>query len=774
MMLRSLLRRKTFAATAVLSVGVGIGAATTILSLVIALFVRPLPYHEPEQLVAIWPSHAFALREVDALGRRMTSVTDIVSVSPGWLMPLTQVAVARQLDVARVDGDLFGLLGVAPLLGRPFAAAANDRVAVLSYDLWQSAFAGDRAIVGRSIDLSGNPYTVVAVMPKGFRVFAFTSDAWVSLPEDHSAFYWTGPTALVYARLRAGRTVRAASAEVATIAPQLKQEFQLAPDWGVGVQVVGLAESMVGTLRPMVMVLTGAVGFLLALATANVAILLLVRAAERRPEMGVRLALGATPRQLAALAMSESLAIGLAGGVIGVVLARAGIALVVGLLPPTLPRLQEITLNPRVLAAAAALTLLVTIVVGLASARHARTLQSRTLGPGGDRTRGLLVSLEMALAVLLVVGATLMGRTLMALSRVDLGLERDHLLTMRLQPEAHDDALRAYWQTLLARVQSVPGVRSAATILHLPTIGRAWDVRIAIEGQPLQPGQAPPEVHWQSVSAGYFQTAGVRVLRGRRFSDADGPRAPSVVAVNTAFAARFFPGADPIGRRVSVGWVTNDSLATIVAVVGSVRHDSLTGAPPPELYSPFAQRPVGANSLIVRTSVPPQSLVRAIRHEIEVVNPNVPISDVMTMDDLLAASVARQRTMLIIFTLFAIVGLALGAIGVYGVVAFGAAQRVKEVGIRMALGANTGAIQRLLVRHGFQYAALGATVGTALALALSRLMRNVVYGVPTTDPVAFVAAPAILAAVVAIASWIPARRAATVDPTVAIRDGASQ
>jgi predicted permease len=685
-------------------------------------------------------------------------------------MPLTHVAVARQLDVARVNGDLFGLLGVAPVVGRPFGSVTNERVAVLSYDLWTSAFAGDRAIVGRSIVLSGEPYTVVAVMPKAFRAFAFTSDAWVPLPDDHSAFYWTGQTALAYARLRPGTTARAASVELATVAPHVRTDFQLAPDWGAGARVVGLAESMVGALRPMVIVLCGAVGFLLALATANVAILLLVRAAERRQEMGVRLALGATPGRLVALAMSESLVLGLIGGVIGVVLARGGVALVVAILPRTLPRIQEITLNAPVLMASATLTLIVTVLMGLAPARQARLLHGRTSDPGGDRTRGLLVSLEMALALVLVVGATLMGRTLVALSRVDPGLERDHLLTMRIQPTMHDDALRPYWQSVLTRVQAIPGVRSAATILHLPTIGRAWDVPIQLEGESPEPYQRRPTVHWQSVSSGYFQTAGVRLMRGRSFTDADGPHTLSVIAVNSAFAARFFPGADPIGRRVSLGWVTNDSLATIVAVVGSVRHDSLTGAPAPEIYSPFAQRPVGANALIVRTTVPPQSLVAAIRHQVEAVDRDAPISDVMTMDDLLAASLARQRTMLVIFGLFAGVGLVLGAIGVYGVVAFGAAQRVKEIGIRMALGANAGAIQRLLVSYGLRYAALGAVVGTALALLASRVMRNAVYGVPTTDPVSFTVAPAVLAIVVAIASWIPARRAAAVDPTVALNE----
>jgi predicted permease len=676
---------------------------------------------------------------------------------------------------------LFGLLGVRPLLGRAFGAEAEtvgqDHVVVLSYDVWQSAFATDQSIVGRSIVLDREPYTVVAVMPRSFRAFSFKSDLWVPLTADRTAMWWSQATTLAYGRLRPGATVQGASAELAMIAPRLQREFQLAPDWPVGARVVGLDDSMVRAFRPTVLLLGGAVATLLALAAANVATLLLVRAAERRTEMAVRVALGATPARITTLVLSEGLAIGLAGGVVGVALSALGVALLVRILPPALPRLQEITLDGRVLATSAALTILVSALVALVPAWQAkdsgsagRLRQARTVAPSGERTRGLLVSLEMALALVLVIGAMLMGRTVTALSRVDLGLRSDHLLTMAIEPsnDTTDDQLRAYWTSVLAHVEAVPGVRSAATILHLPTSGRSWNAPIIVEGRTLSPDESPPHVHWQAVSAGYFRTAGVRLIRGRSFDDRDAPASPRVIAVNSAFADRILPGIDPIGRRVSAGNATNGELATIVAVVASVRHDSVAALPEPEVYVPFAQRTVGANSLIVRTSVPPLSVASAIRDQIWAVDRDVPVSDVLTMDDRLAASVARQRMVLTLLAVFAGIGLLLGAVGVYGVVAFGAAQRVKEIGIRMALGADAVAIRRLVVGQGLRYAALGGGVGLSLALLSSRVMRQLVYGVPTTDWVSFLIAPTALTLVVTAASWIPARRAAAAEPTTAL------
>jgi putative ABC transport system permease protein len=777
---RGLRRRPAFATTAILSIGIGLAAATTVLSVFVALLARPLPYVAPAQLVAIWPDKGLASREVEALQQQMTTLAKVSSLSPGWLMSLTHVAVPRQLDAARLSGDLFALFGVPALIGRPFGSEAEvpgqDHVAVLSYDLWSSEFAGDASIVGKSIILDKEPYTVVAVMPRTFRAFAFTSDLWVPLPADHDAMWWTQATTFAFGRLRAGSTAQVASAELAAIAPRIRQDFQLAPDWVVGARVVGLQESMVGALRPTVLLLSGAVGLLLALATANVVTLLLVRTAERRGEMTVRAALGASPSRIAQLVAAEGMMIVLAGGALGVLLSRVGVSFLVGILPAGLPRREEIMLNGRVLSASAGLTLIVATIVAIVSLWQARGVssdgrlrQSRTVSSAGERQRRVLVAVEMALALMLVIGATLMSRTIVALAHVDPGLKSDHLLTLKLQPDLNsDDEFRLYWEAVLSRVKAIPGVLSAATILHLPTSGRSWNASIAIEGRPAAPGETPPRAHWQVVSADYFRTARVQLLRGRFFDHTDGPKAPRVIAVNSAFADQLFPDIDPVGHRIRAGNATNDSLATIVAVVASVRHDSLTAPPTPEVYVPFAQRVVDANSVIVRTAVPPLSLVSEVRDQILTVDRNVPISDVRTMDDLLSASVARYRMVLILFTLFAGIGLLLSAVGVYGVVAFAATQRVKEIGIRMALGAHSAAILRLIVWEGLAAATLGAAAGLSIALGLSRVMRSMVYGVSPTDWVSFVLAPLGLIGVVIIASWMPARRAAALEPTVAL------
>jgi predicted permease len=648
----------------------------------------------------------------------------------------------------------------------------------LSYALWRSTFAGDPSIVGRSIRLGGEPYVVTGVMPRNFRVFGFTSDLWVPLPRDHSASYWSSPSTLAFGRLRPGVTAEAASAELTAIAVRVQHQFYLALDWATGARVVDLRENMVGSLRPTILLLTGAVVLLLGLATANVTVLLLLRAAERREEVSVRVALGASTGRIAALVLGESLTIGLVGGLLGVALSALGIRLLLLVLPPNLPRREEIVLDGRVLLAAGTLTLIVTVLTSLAPAWQSRAAgssgrlrQSRTVSSPGQRQRGLLVAVEVALALVLGIGATLMGRTLFALNHVDPGLETDHLLTMKMEPSFdNDDQLRAYWSVALARVRSIPGVRAAATLLHLPLSGRAWSAPITIEGRPLAPDQVPPQAHWQAVSTDYFRTAGVRVLRGRPFDDRDGPRVPRVIAINSALADRVFSGVNPIGQRIRAGNATEDSLATIVAVVASVRHDSLAGPPGPEVYVPFTQRTVGATALLVRTNVPPLSIAASIRDELWAINRDVPISDIRTMDDLFAASLARQRMVLVMFALFAGIGLVLSAVGTYGVVAFAAAQRTQEIGIRMALGATPRAMVRFVMNQALGFASLGAAAGLLLALAMSRVMRGMLYGVPPTDWTSFTAASLALTAVVVAATLIPARRAASVNPIVALTD----
>lgn len=781
---RSLARRPTFTLTAVLTLALGIGATTAVFSVVSVLLLRPLPYADPARLVAVWPSQSFANREVEAIRARSRTLTSVTSFSPGWLMALTGSGDPLQLSAARVSGNLFELLGVPAALGRPFGRAAeapgHDLVAVLSWDLWKSAFGGSPDVIGRTIQLDGDSYTVVAVMPRGFRTFEVQADLWTPLTMDRDAMTWAGATSILFARLAPGRNVMDATGELRGLAGEAQREFQLPPAWSNGVSVQPLQAQLVGGTRPILLVLLAAVGALLLIACANVANLLLVRTAERRQELSVRASLGATSSRLARHLLAECALLGTLGGLAGAGVAGLVIRALPAILPANLPRLGEIGLDGRVLLVTALVTVATVLLFGIApSMSGVAAGQFRYLRAGhgvaarGERARGVLVAAEVGLAVLLTIGAALMLRTLASLTAVDPGLRTDHLLTMRLQPTGlgSPEALRAYWRDVIGRVEAVPGVSRAATILHLPTSGRTWQAAVEIEGHPIAAGESPPRTAWQSVSTGWFATAGIPLIRGRDFDATDVSTAPFVIAVNRTFAERLFPGEDPLGRRIKAGNATQNEFATIIAVVGGVRHDSLNTPPRPEVYVPFGQRTVWANSLVIRTVADPAALVPLIRERIWSVNRNVPISDVRTMEDLFSASLGRPRMVLVLLAVFAVIGVVLGAVGIYGVVSYGVRQRTRELGIRAALGADRTAITRLVVGSGVRYAVLGAALAIPVALGASRFMRGLVFGIAPTDPLSFAAVPLLLLAVALGASWVPARRAARADPAAVLREG---
>ena len=779
--LRTLRRRPVFTLTAVATLAVAIGANTTMLSVVDTLLLRPLPYADPDRLVAIWPGKGVANQEIAAVRERSKLYDQVVGFSPGWLMTLTGMTVPRQLNAARVTGNFFGMLGVRPMMGRTFGEDAEHPgsapVAVLAYDLWQSVFASDPGIVGRAIKLNGQAFVVAAVMPRTFRGFGPGTDLWYPLTMDPRDMTWTGATALMYGKLGRGVTTSAASAEFGAMARTMQADFHHPADWSRGARVEGLLRSMVGGVQGTILVLSGAVAFLLLIAIANVANLFLVRTAERRQELAVRAALGGSPSRIFALLLGESLLLGVLGGAIGVALAFLGVRMLRLLLPTGMPRLDEIGVDGRVLAAAVVVTAGTAVVAGLLPSLHGararlgdRIRAGRTVAGGGARARAALVAIEIALALVLTIGASLMGRTMVALSDVDRGLRSDHLLTMRLQHStASPDGARAYWNAVLGAVRGIPGVSSAATILHLPTSGRNWQAELDVEGRGSRPGESPPQAPWQSVSAGYFATAGMPVLHGRGFGATDGANAPLVAVINSVLAERLFPGEDPLGKRVRAGFATGNEWATIVGVVSSVRQDSLNGPASPAIYVPFEQRVVGANSLVVRTTGDPSHLTNAISRRIWAIDPDVPITDIRTMDALYSGSLQRQRMVLVLFGLFSGVGLLLSSVGVFGVVAYGVRQRTRELGVRMALGADAGSIRRLVIGQGIRYAVAGISSGLVAALMLGRFMRGMVYGVTPLDPFSFAAISALLLGVAALASWIPARRAARIDPLAAMR-----
>ncbi len=779
---RPLWRRPAFSLTAILSIGVGIGSVTTVLAVVNALLLRPLPFTNAERLVAVWPSQSVANRDVDALRKHANSLEDVAGVSPGWLMTLNGTRTPLQVSTTKVSGNFFSMLGATAAMGQTFGreteTPGRDNVAVLSDALWRSAFDADPAVIGRSLQLSDGPLTIIGVMPADFH-FSQDADLWMPFAMDRGSFTWDNAMSSAYGKLRAGASAVSATSQVTVLTATLRDEFKQPPNWMRGVvPVAGLQDSVVGGLRPTLLVLLAAVSFLLLIAVANVTNLFLVRTAERREELAVRSSLGATRGQIARVLLGESVLLGTLGGMLGVALAYAGVHFLRYSLPANTPRITELNVDGRVLAVAIVATGVASVVAGLAPSLHGVSGDSggklragRTVLGGGRRARGALITAEVALTLMLTVGATLMGRTLIALNNADRGLRSDHLLTMKMEPPgfASPDASRAYWHEVLTQVQAIPGVTAAGTILHLPTSGRSWIADVEVEGRDLATGQSLPRAGWQSVSASFFSTAGMPVLRGRGFGEADGPNAPLAVVLNTALADKLFPGENPVGRRIRAGFATSKHWATVVGVVSSVRHDSLNAPPAPELYVPFDQMIVGANSLVVRTTVDPTALAAALRDRIWSINRDVPITDVRTMDDLFSQSLQRQRIVLALFGFFATAGVLLSAVGIYGVVAYGVRQQLREIGIRVALGADASRIRRLVLGHGVRYAFFGIAIGTPTALALSGYMRSMVYGVATTDPVLFLTVPLLLVGVAAAASWIPARRAANADPCEVLR-----
>jgi predicted permease len=778
--LRGLRRRPAFSMTAVVTIALGIGASTTMFSVVDSVLLRALPYSTPDRLVALMPGRFYAQRDVDALRRRLTSLDQVTVFSPGWLMPLVEIAEPRQVNAARVGGNLFAMVGARPLVGRVFGMdsemAGAAPVAVLSWQLWQDVFGGDSSIIDRSIALEGRHVTVIGVMARSFQLFDWKSDLWVPMSMSQTAFTWTGGTGLLYGRLAPGRPVAAVTAELKSVLPGIAREFSYAADWSRATSVVPLQEQMVGNVRRVLWLLFGAVAFLLLIATSNVANLTMVRAAERRAELALRTSLGAPGGRIARLLLGESLLLGITGGALGVLGAIVTIRYLPGFLPRDLPRLGEIELNARILVFALLATVLPSLLFALGPitqsfrAGQADALREARGVHRGERIRGALVAVQVALCLILLIGASVMGRSLSALLTVDRGLRSDHLLTATVQPSGSPEQVRAFWRGALASIDAIPGVSGAATILHLPTIGRSWQAPIDVVGRALAEGEPRPHAGWQSVSTGYFATAGVPLLAGRPFDAGDHANAPPVVAVNRAFATRFFPGETPLGRQVIAGNASAGRPATIIAVVGGVRHDSLSAPPAPELYVPIEQQVVYATGLIVRTSGDPKALVPAVQRRIWDINPNVPLSDIRTMDERFSASLQRPRLILGVLAAFAIAGLTLGAVGIYGVVAYTVQQRWRELGIRSALGAGRGHLQGLVVRGGLRYAVVGIAIGLPIALALSRVLRGMVFGIAAADPASFAAVPVIILVVTMMASWIPSRRGARSDPMTVLRE----
>ena len=809
--LRTLLKRPGFTLVAVLTLALGIGANSAIFSVVNAVVLRPLPYAAPERLVALWGDlnqsgfeelELSAPEYADFRARGAHVFEDVAAFNVGGFN-LTGAGEPERIQGVYATASLFPTLGVAPLRGRAYTAEedrpGSDDVAVISHSLWRRRFGSDPAAVGKTVTLDGRPTTIVGVMPPDFRFPGHDTDVWkpaafdadLLSPNNRGSHFLSA-----VARLRPGFTLGRAREEVAALARAQGEENRNTYPRGFGASLRPLDEEVVGpSVRTSLFLMLFAVGALLLIACANVANLLLARAASRRKEVAVRTALGAGRARIMRQLLTESVLLSLAGGAAGLVLALWGVDLLVTLAPEGTPRVAEVGLDARVVAFTFGVSLLTGVVFGLAPALYASKVDlNESLKEGGrggtegasrGRLRGLLVVGEFALALVVLACAGLLVRSFARVLEERPGFDARGVLTMRLVlPESKYksyDAHRAFYENLFARLRGLPGVEAVGANNLLPFNGSGGSRGFLIEGRPVPPGQPHPEEQLRFVTPGYFEALRVPLLRGRDLTERDVAGGTRVALVSRSMAERHWPGEEAIGKRFAYANIRRGSehapeWIEIVGVVGDVKHRGLDIDPRPEIYVPvyqplFTNRPTPPLSLYVavRTKGDPAALAPSVRREVAAVDPEQPLANVRTMEERVAGSVAERRFNMTLLGVFACVALALAAVGVYGVMAYAVARRTHEIGVRVALGAQRGDVVRLVLRQGMWLALAGVGCGVALAYAATRLMQGLLYGVSPTDPLTFAGVSALLAAAALLACLVPARRATKVDPMIALR-----
>jgi putative ABC transport system permease protein len=803
---RMLLKNPGFTAVAALTLALGIGANTAIFSVVNGVLLRPLPYYESERLVMVWANRPILQAQI-GLEDLPVTVADFVGwrdqnqvfehMAALWTprMNLTGGGEPKSVVGLRASASLFPLLGARLAVGRAFLPeedrAGADRVVVISHALWQQHYGADPKIIGQKIILNNETYTVIGVTAPDFQFprkgevptsfylgvatkvdfylpIAFTPE----LMNNRAGGFLT-----VIARLKPGISVEQASAEMNAIARRLTEQYPKT-NTDKGVRLAPLQQQVVGKARTALLVLLGAVGFVLLIACANVANLLLARAAGRQKEMAIRAALGAGRWRVVRQLLTESLPLAISGGAAGLLLAWWGVDLLLAVAPDNLPRVYDIRLDTRVAGFTLLISLLTGVVFGLLPALQASKIDlGVTLKEGGRdaagllrrRLRGFLVVSEVALAFVLLIGAGLLIRSFARLTEVDPGLDPRGVLTMDIAlpfAKYRDGRSLAFFQQTLERVRSLPGVEAAAAVSSLPLSGAHASGGFAIEGRP-SPTEQTFNAWLCTISPDFFKTFRVPLIKGRLIAESDGAKAPPVVIVNESLARDYFANEDPLGKRITILGDTRE----IVGVVGDVKHSALDEEAKREIYLPMAQArfPPIFMSLAVRTSGDLMQMVAAVRGQVWGVDKDIPISNIETMERLMDKSVAPRRFNLLLLGAFALVGLALAGVGLYGVMSYTVTQRTREIGVRMALGANRVDVLRLVIGEGMKLALIGALLGLGGALALTRLLKTLLFGVSATDPLTFIVIAAVLIFVALLACWIPARRAASMDPLVSLR-----
>lgn len=796
--LRQLRKNPGFAAIAVLTLALGIGANTAIFSVVNAVLLRPLPYKNDDRLVVILHDGRNPVAPGNfADWQKQNDVFTSMGAAEVWGPNFTATDNPEKLSGIRITSEILPLLGVEPLLGRVFLPEeeqpGKEQEVVLSYGLWQSHFGGDRNVLGRSIALNGTNYTVVGVMARNFQFAPFwatKATIWAPLVLADRLSSRTGNSLRVFARLKPGIKLKQAQAEMANITARLDKEF---PGTNRNVQVVSLREKVVGNIRPALLVLFGAVGFVLLIGCVNVAHMFLARSASRRREIAVRAALGAAHWQMFRQYLVESLLIAFLGGIAGLLVAIWGTHVLIALGPQQIPRLSTVSVDQNVLLFVALVSLITGLAFGIFPAwKNFATNVSDALKEGQrgrneslrlNRVRGLLVSSEFAFAVILLAGAGLMVRTFAALQNVDPGFDPHNVLSMivGIQGTAQATAGRTgpFYEQLLQKISAIHGVQSVSGINHLPLAGDQWGFSFHVKGRPVErPGHAP-HATFRAVFPGYFHTMHIPVLKGRDVGESDNFNTPDVVVINDYMARHYWPGEDPIGKQITFDDPqANPSWATVIGVVKNTVRSNWIAPPEEELFVPYLQSknylqspsgPYAYLTLVVRTTGAATDLAPEVRETIHSQDRNVPISEVQTMEQVVHKATAESRFYLTLLGAFACVALLLAAVGIYGVMSYLVSRRIHEIGIRMALGAQKKDVLKLIIWQGVVLAVGGIAVGLSGALALTRLMSGLLYGTKPTDPVTFSGVVFVLGIVAMAACYIPARRAAKVDPMVALR-----
>jgi putative ABC transport system permease protein len=794
--IRTLVKRPGFALISIVTLALGIGASTAIFTVVDAALLRGLPYKAPDRLYHLWertPQQEFGQREFsypDYQDYQQNTVFEGLAAYTGGGGILSGQGEPELVAAPAVSANFFSVLGVEPMMGRAFLAGEDQqggpRVTVLTYGLWQRRFGGDASIVGRALTINGASYTVVGVLPASFQFALRPADLWLPYQPTQSQLTrrFMHGTNLI-GRLKPGLSVEQAQSELSIIASRIAQQYQDSHA-GTSAKLIPLQEQVIGTVKPILFVLLAAVGFVLLIACANVASLLLTRSLARQKEVAVRSALGASRWRVIRQLLTESLLLSLAGGAAGLVVASLGVPALVAVLPASqliaMPFLKALHIDATILAFSFVLSLLTGLLFGLAPALQSTRLDlnevlkegGRNMSAGsGHRLRSAMVMSEIALALVLLVGAGLMMKSLFRLLQVNVGFKTQNLLTMTvfLPGAKYTDVYQRinFNQQLNERIQSLPGVAGAGTVNILP-LNAGNTTRFNVEGDPIPPPGQEVEANIRTINDSYFKTLGIPLIAGRMFDERDKPDAPGVVIIGKSVADRLFAGRDPIGKRLSYAAIQGEP-DSIVGVVGDVKITGLDEATKPVLYYPYRQSAGPVANLVVRTNGDPNALATAVRNEIRNLEPDAALLNVRSMDQMIAETPASfmRRFPALLIGIFAGVALLLASIGIYGVVSYSVSQQTHYIGIRMALGAGRSDIIKMVLRQGLVLALAGVAIGVVAALALTRLLKGLLYGVQANDGGTFALVVTTLLVVALLACYLPARRATRVDPLVALR-----